>query len=245
MTTTAKQVTAWMEKQPDAIWMLLHLHETYIEGHHEESNVTIIKQLEPIPDAPWKTSTTVASRRRHIATEILLGKFNAKPLLSWNGTLVGISIAGWDIGTSQGPIGDQAWFQQALEELEPLAQYKLTMLRENRARQLVLPEMVFSLVHVVLERRQRGDLFVSWDAMDALKEWGEAHQAIPLPDTTPYLSTNQGNRHQQGILIPKIIHPDSGQHRQLYTEVFWWHPMIQRTIFRTANNDDDTNYGCG
>jgi type 2A phosphatase activator TIP41 len=55
--------------------------------------------------------------------------------------------------------------------------------------------MVFPLAHVVLERRTKtkqhasktktngNDLFVSWDAMDALKEWAEAHQAIPLPSS--------------------------------------------------------------
>jgi type 2A phosphatase activator TIP41 len=53
--------------------------------------------------------------------------------------------------------------------------------------------MVFPLAHVVLERRQRGDLFVSWDAMDALKEWGEAHQAIPLPDTTTATTNDSSN----------------------------------------------------
>jgi hypothetical protein len=37
------------------------------------------------------------------------------------------------------------------------------------------------------------DLFVSWDAMDALKELAEAHQAIPLPSSSSSNNNNNNN----------------------------------------------------
>jgi type 2A phosphatase activator TIP41 len=42
-------------------------------------------------------------------------------------------------------------------------------------------KIFLSFKHVAVERTS-GDLFLSWDAIDALKEWSEAHQAIPLED---------------------------------------------------------------
>jgi type 2A phosphatase activator TIP41 len=237
MIITVKQITAWMEKsvvdldsskeEEDAptttsststtSWILLHLHETYVEGHgppvknnEKEALKSSSPQAAAMPTSPWNQSPpspsattasgedaaaqqphSIPSRRRHVSTD--LEKYKAKPLV-WNGHLVGISIAGWDIGTSQGPIGDATWFQQALETLEPMSQYKLSSKKETE-RKLVLPEMVFPVAHVVLERRSKknkhgNDLFVSWDAMDALKEWAEAHQAIPLPSSS---SSNNNN----------------------------------------------------
>jgi hypothetical protein len=217
-------------------WRLVHLHETHIQGHGplpgpgpgpgptrstvvNPPNTLITPTSTTAPAAPWTSQPSTAaaaaggggggggsipSRRRHIHAN--LERFQAKPLL-WNGTIVGISIAGWDIGTSQGPIGDAHWFQQALEELEPSAQYNY---KDNKGvsssssttttttttipqRQLALPEMVFPLAHVVLERRQRGDLFVSWDAMDGLKEWAQAHQAIPLPSSSAVDNKNKNS----------------------------------------------------
>jgi hypothetical protein len=198
--TTAKQVTAWMRKETSPNnnrWTVLHLQETYIQGHEPPppptttttttTNTTDTIMTDNVitpPIPPWQTSSSsepkvssIPSNRRHVATNLEV--YKAKPLL-WNGShLVGISIAGWDIGTSQGPIGDAVWFQQALEELEPLAQYKLL---PASTRRLVLPEMVFPLAHVVLDhRKHQGDLFLSWDAMDCLKDWSKCHQAIPMP----------------------------------------------------------------
>jgi type 2A phosphatase activator TIP41 len=184
---TAVRVTAWLRLNEN-YWEVLHLQETWIDGQEpkliatttttttmnvgsdnmetEQSSVASDKQL------AWKNSN-IPSRRRHISDR--LEEFNAKPLL-WKNQLVGISTRGWDIGTSQGPIGDGSWFAQATQTLEESSQYKLAL---GKHRRVCLPEMVFPAAHVALERAQ-GDLFISWDAMDALKEWGEAHQAIPL-----------------------------------------------------------------
>ena len=236
---SVKQVSIWLEKrQPPSSsnnddgsrWILLHLHETFVKGPTQDGSLPPPPQVGVVATDtattttssshttnpsnhlnpnhnPWKTST-VASRRRHIATKPILEQSHAKPLL-WNQSLVGISIAGWDIGTSQGPIGDQAWFQQALEELEPISQYKLLSIRNNsnnnnQKRQLVLPEMVFPSAHVVLERRQHGDFFISFDAMDAFKEWSQAHQAIPLPnddydDDDDNDDTNKGDQDSSSV----------------------------------------------
>jgi type 2A phosphatase activator TIP41 len=106
--------------------------------------------------------------------------------------LVGLTIQGWNIATSQGPIGDQHWFEKAQHALEPLAQFRGEK-TNNKGRKLVLPEMVFPLAHIVLEyngptaedrdkEQENGDdVFMVWDAMDALQEWSRAHQGIPMP----------------------------------------------------------------
>ena len=229
-TTTAKQISAWMKNSSSSDqWLLIHVQETYVKGHEppaskskkassrqkkSKSTPKGRQEEEEEPMSPWATSTTtpnsIPSSRRHVAQNVL-EKYKAKPLL-WNGCqLVGISIAGWDIGTSQGPIGDSAWFEQALDELEPLAQYKIggyrtfldlstdrnmeykdTSTTAGQQRRLVLPEMVFPLAHVVLDRRApEGDLFLSWDAMDCLKDWSKCHQAIPMP-TTKNIDDDEG-----------------------------------------------------
>jgi type 2A phosphatase activator TIP41 len=199
---TARRVTAWMKQQPteeesqqqqdhvqSSRYVLVHLQETWIQGHGPKSKKDDAQQsptqstaLDQLSEGTssmqetWKSSN-IPSRRRHISPK--LDDFHAKPLL-WDNQIVGISIKGWDIGTSQGPIGTSAWFNQATGELEQSAQYKLQ--NSSQHRRLVLPEMVFPSAHVALERA-KGDLFLSWDAMDALKEWAEAHQAIPINKT--------------------------------------------------------------
>ena len=179
---TARRVTAWMQRFSSAKVVLLHIQETWIEGHlprdiqHEQTNQEenlIFSNANVSKQESWKKSN-VPSRRRHLSPR--LEEFHAKPLMFEN-QVVGISVKGWDIGTSQGSIGDAAWFAQASNELEQAAQYKLQ--NSSQHRKIVLPEMVFPVAHVAIERSQ-GDLFLSWDAMDALKEWSEAHQAIPL-----------------------------------------------------------------
>ena len=154
------------------------------------------------------SARNVPSRRRHVAKQAILDRYHAKPLLLNNGSsCAGISIAGWDIGTGQGPIGDQHWFQEACDKLEPMSQPVAPLNDDNHndsKRQLVLPEMVFPLAHVVLDRRQpNGDLFLSWDAMEALQEWSKAHRNIPLPTgkteellTEPSSSVPYNNHHR-------------------------------------------------
>jgi type 2A phosphatase activator TIP41 len=175
---TARRVTAWLKRAQDKI-NLLHLHETWMEGHEPKAKSVVKKATTtttiPSKQNTWK-QTNLPSRRRHISPR--LEEFHAKPLLHEN-HLVGISLKGWDIGTSQGPIGDESWFSQATEELEQSAQYTLQVTAQHQHRRMVLPEMVFPSAHIALERPQ-GGLFLSWDAMDALREWASAHQAIPL-----------------------------------------------------------------
>ncbi|KAG7356796.1 TIP41-like family protein [Nitzschia inconspicua] len=182
-----------------------------------------------------KTANNIPSRHRYIAAPDILKQYGAKPMLVESSSLkatsntskataattnhselVGISIQGWNIATSQGYIGDQTWFEQATANLEPLARYRgttttntttTTTTTSATARKLVLPEMVFPLAHVVLEyntnsdeiideneiyghfpqqqdpqtNKDQEDVFLVWDAMDALQEWSHAHGGIPMP----------------------------------------------------------------
>jgi 20S proteasome alpha/beta subunit len=221
---------------------LVQLQETPVV-HEKATFISRIDSLAHQRKAMMHNSNNVPSRHRYIAPPNILDQYGAKPMLvetvssqpvvhptsDVDGTtasntmavtnssdLVGISIQGWNIATSQGFIGDQNWFEEATSKLEPLAQYRgsdtIVM-----ARKLVLPEMVFPLAHVVLERnsnnstsdsddddtvsglvpqndqwqKEEADIFVVWDAMDALQEWSHAHQAIPVPkiETRSPLST--------------------------------------------------------
>lgn len=147
-------------------------------------------------------SKSIPSRRRYVHPD--LQAHGAKPLVSKKEQqqqhLVGISVAGWDIGTSQGPIGDSAWFDQALETLEPMSQYKASKSNDQQ-RQLVLPEMVFPFAHVILNFRHNRSaesetndvLCLSWDAMECLKEWAAAHQEIPLPSNDDEVDIDTNN----------------------------------------------------
>jgi len=111
-----------------------------------------------------------ASSKRHVSPK--LSQF-AEPL-TWEQALVGVSIAGFDIGTSQGPIGDETWFDQTGQTLEELAQSRTV---PNPRRKICLPEMVFPTAHVALEGH---GFWLSWDAMDALEEWAKAHREISM-----------------------------------------------------------------
>jgi hypothetical protein len=89
-------------------------------------------------------------------------------------------------------IGDGGYTSK--EQQQPPPQTK-------RDRKLVLPEMVFPLAHVVLEYNANNnpqdedydqqeeqedsntieDVFIAFDAIDALREWSMAHQSIKMP----------------------------------------------------------------
>lgn len=112
-------------------------------------------------------SAADTSHKRHVSPR--LEEF-ARPL-KWEGSLVGISIAGFDIGTSQGPIADAGWYANIGRQLEKVAQ------PPEGNRKLALPEMVFPTAHVALEGH---GLWMSWDATDALREWAEQHAEISL-----------------------------------------------------------------
>ena len=111
-----------------------------------------------------------ASTKRHVSPQIL--KY-AKPL-TWENTLVGISISGFDIGTSQGPMADESWYKEVGDGLESISQCKAV---PRPRRQISLPEMVFPTAHVALEGH---GVWMSWDALDAMEEWARAHQQIPV-----------------------------------------------------------------
>lgn len=76
----------------------------------------------------------------------------------------GISIHGWKIFTSQGPIGDSQWFEEATNQLEPMSQPNATKDQQDdhdaaavdrhfpiKRRQLTLPEMIFPSACIVLD----------------------------------------------------------------------------------------------
>jgi type 2A phosphatase activator TIP41 len=99
--------------------------------------------------------------------------------------VAGISIGGWNIGTSQGPIGDAVWMDRTLAELEPMSQHHPKDNPQQKPRQLVLPEMVFPMAYIALEysaTNSHSSILLSWTAVDFLKEWAVAHQDIPLPN---------------------------------------------------------------
>jgi type 2A phosphatase activator TIP41 len=99
----------------------------------------------------------------------------AKPL-KWDGSLVGVSIAGFDIGTSQGPIADSSWYTEHGRKFEKKAQYAATN-KQGGKRKLCLPEMIFPVAHVALEGH---GLWMSWDASDCLEQWALQHAQIPV-----------------------------------------------------------------
>jgi glutaredoxin len=110
------------------------------------------------------------SSKRHVSP--LIQQY-AKPL-TWENALVGISVAGFDIGTSQGPIGDEAWYRDQGEKLEELAQSRSI---PRPKRKLCLPEMVFPTAHVAIEGH---GIWMSWDCLDALEAWASAHHEIAI-----------------------------------------------------------------
>lgn len=131
-------------------------------NENDESLSKLVAVPSPIPND--------VSKKRHVSPK--LEKY-AKPL-TWENALVGLSIAGFDIGTSQGPIGDEAWYKEIGTTMEEKAQSK-TVIKPRR--KLALPEMVFPAAHVALEGH---GLWLSWDVVDALDEWASAHEKIAI-----------------------------------------------------------------
>jgi len=132
------------------------------EDQEEEKLKEVQAAASPIPQD--------ASSKRHVSPKLL--KY-AKPL-TWENTLVGISISGFDIGTSQGPMADESWYKEVGDGLESIAQCRKV---PRPRRQISLPEMVFPTAHVALEGY---GVWISWDALDAMEEWARAHQEIPV-----------------------------------------------------------------
>lgn len=170
------QVTAWLTTAgTDESWKISRLQETDL----------------PAGDAiipPWKSTICVPSRRRHLHPNLDL--HGARPLMMDNDLVIGISLGGWNIGTSQGSIGDATWLEQAVGELEPASQYcHRDAIKIQGKRQLALPEMVFPHAYTALEytgvaNDAASTILLSWTAMDFLKDWASAHQAIPWPSSS-------------------------------------------------------------
>jgi hypothetical protein len=110
------------------------------------------------------------SSKRHVSP--LIQQY-AKPL-TWENALVGVSVAGFDIGTSQGPIADEAWYKLHGAELEDMAQSRSI---PRPRRKICLPEMVFPTAHVAMEGH---GVWFSWDCSDALEAWARAHHEIAI-----------------------------------------------------------------
>lgn len=139
------------------------------ESNEEEKGEALPTEIElnggamsPIPQD--------VSPKRHISPKL---HQYAKPL-RWEKALVGVSIAGFDIGTSQGPIGDEAWYLEMGQNLEELSQSRSI---PRPRRKLCLPEMVFPTAHVAIEGH---GFWLSWDVVDALEEWAKCHQDISI-----------------------------------------------------------------
>ena len=134
------------------------------------------EQPKVLPPPPSKASIkdletpADASPKRHVSPKL---EEYAKPL-AWDNALIGVSIAGFDIGTSQGPIADETWYGEVGADLENSSQ-SISIPRPRR--KIVLPEMVFPTAHVALEGH---GYWLSWDATDALQEWAQAHRDIPI-----------------------------------------------------------------
>jgi len=140
-----------------------------------------------------------ASSKRHLSPKIF--KY-AKPL-KWENALVGISIAGFDIGTSQGPMGDETWFKETGETLEELAQSRNI---PRPRRKICLPEMVFPTAHVAIEGH---GFWLSWDALDALEEWARCHHEIAIHSRISYNGVSVMRAKDAKLWEEKRKHGDS------------------------------------
>lgn len=114
-----------------------------------------------------------ASPKRHVSSKLL--KY-AKPL-TWENSLVGLSINGFDIGTSQGPTADAHWYREVTDALESVAQFNKRGGTPQPRRRLALPETIYPTAHVALEGH---GFWLSWDVLDALEEWARAHAELEV-----------------------------------------------------------------
>lgn len=113
------------------------------------------------------------SAKRHISPKLL--QYGAKPMLWGKDVLVGISIAGFGIGTSQGPVGDNTWMIQTGDMLEEMAQSRSI---PRPRRKICIPQVVYPTAHVAIEGAS--GVWMSWDAVDALQDWAQAHHEIAI-----------------------------------------------------------------
>jgi hypothetical protein len=150
--------------------------------------------------------------------------------------------------------------------LEPLAQYigdgGYTFKEQQQPsqtkcdRKLVLPEMVFPLAHVVLEYNANNnaqnedddeqeeqedsntieDLFIAFNAIDALKEWSMAHQSIKMPQR------QQQQQHQDSSNKLDGIKPSDLSYRGVQvlesSDAALWKQRQQQAQPNNTNDDE-------
>lgn len=145
-------------------------------------------------------SVADTSHKRHVSPKL---EQYAVPL-KWEDTLVGVSIAGFDIGTSQGPIADSQWYAATTATLEESAQFRTASAGDAGAdqtkRKIVLPEMVFPVAHVAMEGH---GIWMSWDATDCLGSWASSHASIPVHSTTAATTTTTPTHNGVSVLQSK------------------------------------------
>lgn len=164
----------------DAEQAFLHASKGILvfEEEDEDDDVALGDDQQELPEVieeelPLDTVSPIpqdVSPKRHVSPK--LTKY-AKPLM-WENALVGLQISGFDIGSSQGPIGDETWYSETGAALEELAQSRSI---PRPRRKICLPEMVFPTAHVALEGH---GYWISWDAIDALEEWAKCHHEIAI-----------------------------------------------------------------
>ena len=173
----AKNAVEESEEGADAAF--LEASHGILEFEEEDTEEPLVddsveeKTFSEDPSTPLSPIPQDTSKMRHVNPKI---EKYAKPLM-WEGTMVGLSIAGFDIGTSQGPIADQAWYKDVGGRLETMAQSRSI---PKPRRSINLPEMVYPTAHVALEGH---GVWLSWDATDALTQWAQAHHEIALKST--------------------------------------------------------------
>ena len=144
--------------------------DALMEDNHSDSQVSGDDPLLNSSQAMLSLhSAADASHKRHVSSRL---EQYAQPL-KWEGSLVGVSISGFDIGTSQGPIADSAWYKEHGRKLEKMAQ----PVSGGGKRKLCLPEMIFAVAHVAIEGH---GIWMSWDATDCMEQWARQHAQIPI-----------------------------------------------------------------
>ena len=169
-----------------------------------------VVQLTPVPANAQAPSN--ASRRRHISPQLT---DYAKACMV-NNELIGISLHGWDIGTGQGPMGDEGWFSAATTNFENVSQYRGSNSNKLR-RRVALPEMVFPAAHVAFEHRKE-NLWISWDVLDAMDDWAKAHQRIPVNSDKEHNGVSVLKSEDAALWAKKKknLIPDSGKSKDAF-----------------------------
>ena len=173
--STSRRSTALFRSKEDTPhgveWV--HLQETWMSDMESPSQAA--KGVEK----PYlERTTSLVSKRRHLSP-LLPPSIS---MIEREGEVVGIELAGWKITSQPGCIGDDAWFSQATERLQELAQpppkKEQAEIHSLAYRHLCLPEMVFPRAHITLEKSN--GLKLKFGAYPALLEWAQSHRYIPL-----------------------------------------------------------------